>query len=32
MSIEVTGRHVSITDSIRDYATSKDARTVAEFR
>ena len=32
MSIEVTGRHVSITDSMRDYATSKAERTVAEFR
>ena len=32
MSIEVTGRHVSITDSMRDYATQKAQKTVAEFR
>ena len=32
MSIEVTGRHISITDSMRDYATHKAEKTVAEFR
>jgi putative sigma-54 modulation protein len=32
MSIEVTGRHISITDSMRDYATQKAEKTVATFR
>jgi len=32
MSIEVTGRHISITDSMRDYATQKAEKTVATYR
>jgi putative sigma-54 modulation protein len=31
MAIEITGRHVSVTDSMRDYALRKAERAVADY-